>query len=541
MSTELSTLLHNQLGDILKRHLAARGENHLAAEKAVNLALPSVIAGVLAHVNGSRDKAMALYNKIMDDKSELQQALSTITASGSIPTSLTELGQHFSASIFGTDQASVVAAHIGKESGVSDESATNLLSSALPLVLAVLRGQSWSPAALYQVLSNQSNWLSKALPAGIMIALGIGSTAGLSASVAALASTLSGYVAPPVATGVASGAAVGATATHAAITNVASSGAASSGGSGWVKALVWIGLGILAIFGLRMCMNDQATKKTQPTTTVSQSASSDSAASETSALVPATPDAASNETQSSDNADKAQSDATKSTSDNADKAQSDAAKSTSDNADKAQSDAAKSTSDNADKAQSDAEKSTSDNADKAQSDAEKSTSDNADKAKSDTTKSTSDNADKAQSDENKSSDNADKAKSDTENTTSDKAESSKTTPPANESRAVAEDGMVKFYFATGFSRLAKNADDVAKDAIEAGKSGKKLIISGFTDSTGKAAANEKLSRKRAEVVKQFFIERGVDEKNIELRKPKNSVGAKGESQEGRRVEVQIKD
>ncbi len=526
MSTELSTLLHNQLGDILKRHLAARGENHLAAEKAVNLALPSVIAGVLAHVNGSRDKAMALYNKIMDDKSELQQALSTITASGSIPTSLTELGQHFSASIFGTDQASVVAAHIGKESGVSDESAINLLSSALPLVLAVLRGQSWSPAALYQVLSNQSNWLSKALPAGIMIALGIGSTAGLSASVAALASTLSGYVAPPVATGVASGAAVGATATHAAITNVASSGAASSGGSGWVKALVWIGLGILAIFGLRMCMNDQATKKTQPTTTVSQSASSDSAASETSALVPATPDPASNEAQSSDNADKAQSDA---------------AKSTSDNADKAQSDAAKSTSDNADKAQSDAEKSTSDNADKAQSDAEKSTSDNADKAKSDTTKSTSDNADKAQSDENKSSDNADKAKSDTENTTSDKAESSKTTPPANESRAVAEDGMVKFYFATGFSRLAKNADDVAKDAIEAGKSGKKLIISGFTDSTGKAAANEKLSRKRAEVVKQFFIERGVDEKNIELRKPKNSVGAKGENQEGRRVEVQIKD
>lgn len=120
-------------------------------------------------------------------------------------------------------------------------------------------------------------------------------------------------------------------------------------------------------------------------------------------------------------------------------------------------------------------------------------------------------------------------------------ESANTPPPANESRAVLEDGMVKFYFATGFSRLAKNADEVAKEAIEAGKAGKKLTISGFTDSTGKAAANEKLSKKRAEVVKKFFIERGVDEKNIVLRKPKNSVGAKGESQEGRRVEVQITD
>lgn len=497
MSTELSTLLHNQLGDILKRHLATKGEHPFAADKAVDLVLPAIVAAILTHVNGSRDKAMALYNKIMDERSELHGAVQNAITSGNIAPNITELGQHFASSILGSDQAHVVAAHIGKESSVSDESATSLLNSALPLVLAVLRSQNWSPAGLYQILSNQSCWLTKALPAGIMIALGIGSSAGLSASVAALASTLSGYVASA-----ATNAAAGSTVTAATAAAAAPMAAAGSGGSGWVKALVWLALAAAAIFGLRMCMNDD--KASNTTATKPQiSQSSETSGSSNNSNGGATDNLAAsgslNDTGSA------------------------TASSENQNSENTANTAASS---------SDENKQSGDGA--ATSSSETNQSD--DKASNSSEENKSDDKTTSSSDENKSDENTNAAAN-----SGSLNESANTPPPANESRAVLEDGMVKFYFATGFSRLAKNADEVAKEAIEAGKAGKKLTISGFTDSTGKAAANEKLSKKRAEVVKKFFIERGVDEKNIVLRKPKNSVGAKGESQEGRRVEVQITD
>lgn len=512
MSTELSTLLHNQLGDILKRHLATKGEHPFAADKAVDLVLPAIVAAILTHVNGSRDKAMALYNKIMDERSELHGAVQNAITSGNIAPNITELGQHFASSILGSDQAHVVAAHIGKESSVSDESATSLLNSALPLVLAVLRSQNWSPAGLYQILSNQSCWLTKALPAGIMIALGIGSSAGLSASVAALASTLSGYVAS-AATNAAAGSTVTA-ATAAAATPMA---AAGSGGSGWVKALVWLALAAAAIFGLRMCMNDD--KASNTTATKPQiSQSSETSGSSNNSNGGATDNLAASGSLNDTGGATTSSDENK----NADNSAA-AASSENQNSENTANTAASS---------SDENKQSGDGA--ATSSSETNQSD--DKASNSSDENKSDDKTTSSSDENKSDDNTNAAAN-----SGSLNESANTPPPANESRAVLEDGMVKFYFATGFSRLAKNADEVAKEAIEAGKAGKKLTISGFTDSTGKAAANEKLSKKRAEVVKKFFIERGVDEKNIVLRKPKNSVGAKGESQEGRRVEVQITD
>lgn len=512
MSTELSTLLHNQLGDILKRHLATKGEHPFAADKAVDLVLPAIVAAILTHVNGSRDKAMALYNKIMDERSELHGAVQNAITSGNIAPNITELGQHFASSILGSDQAHVVAAHIGKESSVSDESATSLLNSALPLVLAVLRSQNWSPAGLYQILSNQSCWLTKALPAGIMIALGIGSSAGLSASVAALASTLSGYVASA-----ATNAAAGSTVTAATAAAAAPMAAAGSGGSGWVKALVWLALAAAAIFGLRMCMNDD--KASNTTATKPQiSQSSETSGSSNNSNGGATDNLAASGSLNDTGSATASSDENK----NADNSAA-AASSENQNSENTANTAASS---------SDENKQSGDGA--ATSSSETNQSD--DKASNSSEENKSDDKTTSSSDENKSDENTNAAAN-----SGSLNESANTPPPANESRAVLEDGMVKFYFATGFSRLAKNADEVAKEAIEAGKAGKKLTISGFTDSTGKAAANEKLSKKRAEVVKKFFIERGVDEKNIVLRKPKNSVGAKGESQEGRRVEVQITD
>ena len=108
-------------------------------------------------------------------------------------------------------------------------------------------------------------------------------------------------------------------------------------------------------------------------------------------------------------------------------------------------------------------------------------------------------------------------------------------------RVVVEDGVAKFFFATGKNDIAEGAEAIVADVIAAGKEGKKLVISGFADSTGNAAANEELSKKRAQAVQAFFEAQGVSADHIELRKPENTTGAVGNDVEGRRVEVKIED
>ena len=104
-----------------------------------------------------------------------------------------------------------------------------------------------------------------------------------------------------------------------------------------------------------------------------------------------------------------------------------------------------------------------------------------------------------------------------------------------------ENGRLNFYFATGKADVAPQAVEKAKEILEAAKQGKKLGVSGYTDSTGNATANEKLSKERAQAVQKFLIDNGVPEAQLELIKPKNTVGAQGKEQEGRRVEVYIVD
>lgn len=110
---------------------------------------------------------------------------------------------------------------------------------------------------------------------------------------------------------------------------------------------------------------------------------------------------------------------------------------------------------------------------------------------------------------------------------------------ADNARVVFENGVAKFFFATGKNDVAAGAETVVADVIAAGKEGKKLVVSGFADSTGNAAQNEELSKQRAQAVKAFFEAQGVSADNIELRKPESTTGAVGNDVEGRRVEVKI--
>jgi len=103
---------------------------------------------------------------------------------------------------------------------------------------------------------------------------------------------------------------------------------------------------------------------------------------------------------------------------------------------------------------------------------------------------------------------------------------------------VVENGVVKFYFATGKADLATGALEALAESIEAAKGGKKLVVSGYHDATGSAAANAELAKQRALVVRDALVGAGVAEAALELKKPEETTGS-GSAAEARRVEVTI--
>lgn len=105
---------------------------------------------------------------------------------------------------------------------------------------------------------------------------------------------------------------------------------------------------------------------------------------------------------------------------------------------------------------------------------------------------------------------------------------------------VVENGVVKFYFAVGKADLASGAVAVLGDAIAAAQAGKRLVISGFHDSTGDPAFNIELAKRRALAVRDALVGAGVAEGSVELSKPEETTGS-GNLAEARRVEVVIAD
>ena len=101
-----------------------------------------------------------------------------------------------------------------------------------------------------------------------------------------------------------------------------------------------------------------------------------------------------------------------------------------------------------------------------------------------------------------------------------------------------ENGVVKFYFASGKSDLAAGANDALADVIKGAKEGKKLVISGYHDATGSAAKNAELAKLRAFAVRDALKASGVTDDRIELKKPEE-LKATGSNAEARRVEVAL--
>lgn len=101
-----------------------------------------------------------------------------------------------------------------------------------------------------------------------------------------------------------------------------------------------------------------------------------------------------------------------------------------------------------------------------------------------------------------------------------------------------EQGVVKFYFASGKADLAAGASEALVDVVKGAQAGRKLVISGFHDATGDAAQNAELAKRRALAVRDALKAAGVAEAQIELKKPEQVTGS-GSDAEARRVEISL--
>lgn len=98
------------------------------------------------------------------------------------------------------------------------------------------------------------------------------------------------------------------------------------------------------------------------------------------------------------------------------------------------------------------------------------------------------------------------------------------------------------YFDTAQAGLPAGAAaelDKAMQALAAAPT-RKLVLSGFHDSTGDAAVNAELAKQRALSARAALLAAGIDGSRIALRKPEVSTGS-GTEQEARRVELRVVD
>lgn len=102
--------------------------------------------------------------------------------------------------------------------------------------------------------------------------------------------------------------------------------------------------------------------------------------------------------------------------------------------------------------------------------------------------------------------------------------------------------VVKVYFDTGKAAVAPafGASAAALKDYLASHAGSTLEVSGYNDTTGNAALNAALSKRRAQAVGAELVTAGIPEASVALVKPDNATDASADKAAARRVEVVIK-
>ena len=101
--------------------------------------------------------------------------------------------------------------------------------------------------------------------------------------------------------------------------------------------------------------------------------------------------------------------------------------------------------------------------------------------------------------------------------------------------------VVKVYFPSG-KTIVPNAIDGARAGLKSyleTHAGSTLGVSGFNDSTGNAAVNAALSKKRAEAVRDVLVSAGIPAASVSLVKPVETTDKAAAASAARRVEIVV--
>lgn len=100
----------------------------------------------------------------------------------------------------------------------------------------------------------------------------------------------------------------------------------------------------------------------------------------------------------------------------------------------------------------------------------------------------------------------------------------------------------KLYFELGQAALPGDAAATLSAAAKAlaDAPGKRLVLSGFHDTSGDPAKNAELAKQRAIAVREALKAAGADAARLALRKPESTAGG-ADAQEARRVELRLVD
>lgn len=101
--------------------------------------------------------------------------------------------------------------------------------------------------------------------------------------------------------------------------------------------------------------------------------------------------------------------------------------------------------------------------------------------------------------------------------------------------------LATVYFESGSAAL-QDADPAMADTVKAlaADPGKRVLLSGYHDSTGDPAMNAELAKQRAKAVRAALLVAGIPLEQVLLRKPESTTGT-GTEREARRVEIRLVD
>jgi OmpA-OmpF porin, OOP family len=158
--------------DLLSRASAAFGESEAGTSKALQAAMPAVLAGMLNKTSDSG--AMGMLDGLLKNGANDGSLLSNLGGllGGGAPSPMQQLGGKFLDGVFGA-QLGPVAGAIAQMTGVRSASVSSLLGMAAPIIMSVLGSKMKSSGlGLASLLSGERQSIMSALPSGLSSVLG---------------------------------------------------------------------------------------------------------------------------------------------------------------------------------------------------------------------------------------------------------------------------------------------------------------------------------------------------------------------------------